>query len=225
MLTAASGSPMKALELLIEGNQRFFNHLRLLETFATRLGLERLAKQGQNPFCAVLTCSDARIPVEAVFDRGFGEIFVARTFGSVVDEAVIGSLEYGVEHLNIGLLVIMGHTGCSSVRLSHELIQGKHKTSHDPAHLHLVADQVGAAIRATEKRLNKKLSNRKSDSALFETEVEFIRQRVQQIHKFSSVIQKKIANNKLLLIGAIFDLDSGRVEFDLPDLEKRSLTK
>lgn len=213
--------PMRALELLIEGNQRFTKGFRLLETFATRLGLEKLAREGQNPFCSVLTCADARIPVEAIFDRGFGDLFVTRVLGALVDEIVIATLEYGAKHLNIPLLIIMGHTRCSAIRLSRELNLQEVTGSAEPEHLYHLGNQIISSIDAARKRLSNNGRSTVWEEVFAEAQIESVRQRVSVIIETSEVIRTQINENKLLVIGALYDLDSGRVDFDLPDLEVR----
>ena len=102
--------PDEALKLLNEGNARFVE-MKLQHPNETIEQRENTAANGQKPFAAILACSDSRVPVEAIFDRGIGDIFVIRVAGNIVmDDGVIGSIEYAAEHLKSPLLVIMGHT-------------------------------------------------------------------------------------------------------------------
>jgi carbonic anhydrase len=104
----------EAVKLLKEGNARF----AAMEMWHPDLNATRrqtVAAQPQKPFAAVLGCSDSRVPVELIFDRGIGNIFVIRVAGNVViGPAVIGSAEYAAEHLGVPVLVVMGHTGCGA---------------------------------------------------------------------------------------------------------------
>lgn len=102
-----------ALQKLQQGNERFvkFNLKHPNQTKARRLELVK----GQHPFVTVLSCSDSRVPTELIFDQGLGDIFVIRNAGNVLDEHVIGSIEYSVEHLGVNLIVVMGHESCGAV--------------------------------------------------------------------------------------------------------------
>ena len=117
----------EALKLLKEGNARFVE-MKLRHPDETIKQREETAVNGQAPFAAVLACSDSRVPVEAIFDRGIGDIFVVRVAGNIVmDNDVIGSIEYAVEHLHTPLLVIMWHTGCGAVKaaVDDSAVEGK----------------------------------------------------------------------------------------------------
>jgi len=113
LIEAHPQSCAEALSRLIEGNRRFVSgqlrHPHIIEEW--RKGLA----QGQNPFATILGCSDSRVPPELLFDQGFGDLFVVRVAGNVVDIDVTGSIEYGVDHLNTRLVVVMGHEGCGAV--------------------------------------------------------------------------------------------------------------
>ncbi len=102
----------KELEKLLEGNRRFVKGD--YKGDRTPLRREEVA-EGQKPFAIVITCSDSRTPPEHIFDAGIGDIFVIRTAGNVVDAITIGSVEYAAEHLNVPLVVVMGHSKCGAV--------------------------------------------------------------------------------------------------------------
>src|SRR5688572_21374670 len=102
-----------AMKFLRDGNERWANNQPLAPH--TDSARREDAAQGQKPFATILTCADSRLPVERIFDRGVGDLFVVRVAGNVVSGEVAGSIEYGAEHLNVPLLVIMGHTKCGAV--------------------------------------------------------------------------------------------------------------
>ncbi|HPJ29938.1 MAG TPA: carbonic anhydrase [Methanothrix sp.] len=101
-----------AWNVLAEGNARFVSGELSAKNFSERR-TELLS--GQNPLVTVVTCSDSRVPPELIFDQGLGDIFVIRVAGNVMDPVVLGSVEYGVEHLKTPLLVILGHQSCGAV--------------------------------------------------------------------------------------------------------------
>ena len=103
----------KALDLLKSGNARFVSGaLTPKDDYAT---LREKLSAGQHPFAVVLCCSDSRIAPEIIFDQKLGDLFVIRNAGNVVDEEVLGSIEYAVEHLETSLVVVMGHAACGAV--------------------------------------------------------------------------------------------------------------
>ena len=104
----------QALHALIEGNRR---HARGAHRHPHQ-DVDRIASlvSGQSPWAAVLGCSDSRVPPEIVFDQGLGDLFVVRTAGHVCDATVLASLGYAVRHLQVPLVVVLGHTGCGAVR-------------------------------------------------------------------------------------------------------------
>jgi carbonic anhydrase len=105
-------SPDAALTLLWEGNDRFRTKGLFQREDADR---RRELRAGQSPFAAILCCSDSRVPPEILFDKRLGDLFVIRNAGNVVDDVVLGSIEYAVEHLGVGLIVVLGHESCGAV--------------------------------------------------------------------------------------------------------------
>lgn len=107
-------TPEEALLRLVEGNIRYAAD-KNTEVNEGKERREKLTKR-QRPFATVFSCVDSRVPPELVFDRGLGDLFVVRTAGQVIDQAVLGSIEYGVAELEIPLLVVMGHSACGAVK-------------------------------------------------------------------------------------------------------------
>lgn len=103
----------KALQKLKQGNKRFSQyHMKHPDEY--KIKRKELIK-GQHPFAAILSCSDSRVPTEIIFDQGLGDLFVIRNAGNVLDEHILGSIEYAVEHLGVNLVVVMGHESCGAV--------------------------------------------------------------------------------------------------------------
>jgi carbonic anhydrase len=101
-----------ALNLLLEGNERFRTKSQFQQIDEER---RRELQAGQHPFAAILCCSDSRVPPEILFDKRLGDLFIIRNAGNVVDDVVLGSLEYAVAHLGVQLLMVLGHEGCGAV--------------------------------------------------------------------------------------------------------------
>src|SRR3954451_24527244 len=121
-------TPDQALQRLLEGNQRY---VAAKPTYPN-LTVDRRTQlaQGQHPFSIVFSWVDSRVPPELVFDRGLGDLFVIRTAGHTLDDAVLGSIEYGVAELNIPLILVMGHEKCGAVKATLEAVE-KHTTAPD----------------------------------------------------------------------------------------------
>ena len=105
----------QAKQLLLEGNRRFSSGKLLAKNMGTAR-LEELLNKGQKPFAVILSCSDSRVPPELIFDQAMGDLFIIRVAGNVISPIVMGSIEYGVEHLQVPLLVILGHENCGAVK-------------------------------------------------------------------------------------------------------------
>ena len=101
---------------------------------------------GQQPFACVLGCADSRVPAELLFDQGLGDLFTVRAVGEVLDDAVVGSVEYAVEHLGVRLVVVLGHSGCGAVKAAVDLVRG---TSEVTGSVSTVARAIEATVRAT----------------------------------------------------------------------------
>ncbi|NUT53553.1 MAG: carbonic anhydrase [Saccharothrix sp.] len=114
---------------LAEGNRRFVTGRQVHphESLRWRESLVR----GQHPFAVVLGCADSRVPPELVFDTGLGDLFTIRAAGEVLDNSVLGSVEYAVEHLGVPLVVVLGHAGCGAVSTAVDVVRGRHEVSGD----------------------------------------------------------------------------------------------
>ena len=106
----------EALALLQEGNRRFVSDISNRDPIGSRARRLELAAS-QEPFAAILGCSDSRVPVEIVFDQGLGDLFVIRVAGNIVAPSQIGSVEFAAEQFGTRLVVVLGHTGCGELRL------------------------------------------------------------------------------------------------------------
>ncbi|MBU0881179.1 MAG: carbonic anhydrase [Candidatus Omnitrophica bacterium] len=192
----------EALMLLKEGNARFF----AMKTEHLNINAERrmdTAINGQKPFAVVLACSDSRVPVEAIFDRGIGDIFVVRVAGNIaIDPSVIGSVEYGVRHLNSPLLVVMGHTNCGAVNAS---ISGP-PLEGDVRAIQKNIEIVAARVKKDHPALN-------GDSLESEVVKENILQAKKDILAGSGEIRRAAGEVKLKIVPAVYDLKTGAVKW------------
>jgi len=187
----------EALKRLMEGNRRFAAgdsiHPNTLAKRREELSL------AQNPYALVLGCADSRVPPEHVFDCGLGELFVIRTAGEVVDEAVMGSIEFGVDKLVIPLLMVLGHSGCGAVGATIETQEG----GLNPASaMNALVEKIRPAIEVAKGRQGGLLDN------AVRANVEMI---VDEL-KRSERVARAAAEGELKVVGACYDLDTGVVE-------------
>ncbi|KAB8145530.1 carbonic anhydrase [Chloroflexia bacterium SDU3-3] len=193
---APVSSPDEALARLVEGNKRFVANT---PTNINHSPERRAAlASGQAPFATVLSCVDSRVPPEIIFDRGLGDLFTIRTAGHVLDHAVIGSLEFGVAELKIPLLVVMGHEKCGAVKATIETLE-KHGKAEDDIETLVLG--IEAAVEAAKAKGGGLL-----DTAVHENTVLTV-QKLKELPIFASAIQEQ----KLKIVGARYDLDTGAV--------------
>jgi carbonic anhydrase len=185
------------LALLQEGNTRFANGQSQHPNLDAKRRLNTVT-DGQEPFATVLACSDSRDPVELIFDRGVGDLFVVRVAGNVAGVSELASVEYGVAHLNTPLLVVMGHTRCGAVTA---VVKGAALGGHLSA---LAAKIAPAADRAKAGTTN-------VEEAITQAIQANVWQTIADILKQSSVIREQLVAGKVHIVGALYDLEQGRV--------------
>ena len=187
-------TPDETLAKLIEGNKRFVNQKRKKPN-QTTVRLEDVAA-GQAPFAAVLSCADSRVPVEIVFDRGVGDIFVVRDAGNIAADESIGSLEFGTLVLGAKVLMVIGHQDCGAVISTMKELEV-------PGKIGLILDNIKPAIANYLGKADDKAAVKKATEAnvLFQ---------IEQLKK-SPVIAELIANNKLKIVGGYSNLKTGEI--------------
>src|SRR5215475_14516542 len=181
-------SPDSALQELLAGNQRFAaNQLTSIEHDLTILREHTVNKQ--EPFAAVLSCADSRVPVEMIFDQTIGDIFVTRVAGNIVTPEIIASLEYGVAVLGVETLLVLGHSNCGAVKaaMKAEEVPGQISTLYP--HLRHAVQQAGGSL---EKAIE---TNAKIQAELLRTS--------------STVIRAAVETRKLKVESGVYDLASG----------------
>jgi carbonic anhydrase len=186
----------QAIRELQEGNARYCENRRIYPRQSTeRLG-EVSAKQ--SPFAVILGCSDSRVPPEILFDQGIGDLFVIRVAGNVADKTVLGSIEYAADHLNVPLIVVLGHGCCGAVQAA---CKGGTVEGH-----------VGTIIEALKPAMEK--ASCRGGDMVENTVLENIACVVSQIET-SDVIAELMKAGQLKVVGARYDLECGKVEFHL----------
>jgi carbonic anhydrase len=187
----------EALQRLLEGNERYVANksTNLNESQSRRVELA----QGQNPFATIFSCVDSRVPPELVFDRGLGDLFVIRTAGQVIDQAVLGSLEFGVAELKIPLLMVLGHEKCGAVKATVEAVESNTTAE---AEINWLVDGIRPAVEEAKTQSGDLLDNAvKANIALT----------VERL-KGSAMLSEAVEKGELKIVGARYDLDTGTVE-------------
>lgn len=185
----------EALRELAAGNRRWrtFRERHPDETPAVRQALTA----GQHPFALILGCIDSRVAPELVFDQGLGDLMVVRSAGQVLDEAVLGSLAYGVLELGIPLLMVLGHQSCGAVKAT---VQADETGERLPAHIQYLADQISPAIDRT------KTGDARIDSTI-DANIRLIRSRLAAEPDLAA----KVESGALAVVGARYELTTQRV--------------
>jgi carbonic anhydrase len=179
-----------ALAELTEGNKRFMSG-RLIAHEQDLAVLKQHTEEKQEPFAAVLSCADSRVPVELVFDQSIGHIFVTRVAGNVITPEIIGSLEYGAAVLGIKVILVMGHSNCGAVKAT---IQGKEVPGQISAlfpHLQPAVDQAGPDLESATK------ANARIQATL--------------LRESSTVISDLVKSGSVKVIAGYYDVGTGSV--------------
>lgn len=190
-------TPERAWRRLLDGNTRYVagDSLHAHQDHDRRLAL---AHQ-QNPFSLVLGCSDSRAPAEVVFDQGLGDLFVVRTAGHILDSAVLGSVEFGVDILEIPLVLVLGHTSCGAVAATVEAID-RHRTPS--GYLRDVVERVSPAVFE---------ARRDPAAGAVEITAANVRQTCRGLLEKSVVVARAVEGGHTAVVGAVYDLVEGHV--------------
>lgn len=190
-------APDAALSRLLDGNARYAANTSTNKDFAA--GRAARAK-AQFPVAAILSCADARVAPELVFDQGPGELFVVRVAGNFINDDGLASLEYGVDFLGVRLLVVLGHSGCGAVSATIEAIQ---EGTTLPGHLPELVEALKPGIEAAIKK--------KPLDLLVEATKENVRHNVQRLQEAGPVIKEVVAAGKVKVVGGYYDIATGKV--------------
>ena len=193
-------SATAVLQRLKEGNERFVTGRARFPTVQKEV-LAELAK-GQNPFATILGCSDSRVPPELVFDAGFGDLFVVRVAGNVLGPSILGTLQYAGSHLHTPLFVVLGHEGCGAVKAA---LATKFEGAAQKSRIAILLDDIQPALES--------LDGTQPHEALLHSAVEAnVRHTVRELLATPEA-QARLREGKMKLVGAVYELETGRVRF------------
>jgi len=216
---AKKPSPDEAIAMLTAGNQRFVEGKSIHPNAdAARLKQAGTENQGDHAYATVITCSDSRVPPELIFDAGVMDIFVIRVAGNVCDTDEIGSIEYGLAHVNTPVLVVLGHTQCGAVTAVTHAIQG----SGHPMERNIppLVDNIQPAV---EKAMAEH-PEAKGDAVIPYAIEENIWKGVHDLFMASPATREIVKSGKAKVVGAMYDVGTGKVDW-LPESKVAEILK
>ena len=188
----------QAIEMLKEGNAAFINGSCTVSGAPGRIPL--LAK-GQAPFAVIVGCSDSRTPPGELFNRGLGDLFIVRVAGNTVDSTGLGTIEYGVAVLGAPLILVLGHTQCGAVEAAVKIVKDNAKF---PGSIGTMVAPIVPAVK--ELSGNENLVNRAVRAN--------VNRVVSRLKVAKPILAKSVADGKVKVVGAVYDLASGKVDFE-----------
>ena len=196
---SAYADPRVGLKKLMGGNKRFIEGKTIRPRQDTTM-IKKL-ETGQTPFAVIIACSDSRVPNEMVFDQGFGDLFIIRTAGQVSAEASFGSIEFAVLKLKSKLIVVLGHTECGAVAAAVE------RPENPPGHIVALINAIKPAVSKSSHMMGDPVNNAVRQNVL---------EQVNQLRELEPVLSRKYMNGEILIVGAVYDIHTGKVDF-LPE--------
>ena len=193
-------SPSKALDLLKEGNRRFVNNLKINRNL---LQQANETSDGQHPFAVILSCIDSRTSAELIFDQGLGDVFSVRIAGNIVNEDILGSMEFGCKVAGAKIIVVLGHTKCGAIKGACDNVELGNLTS-------LISKIKPAVDQETATTENRTSSNANFVENVAELNVSLS---VKNILLKSPIIAEMVKNDQIGIVGGVHDISTGEVKF------------
>src|SRR5262245_17384542 len=198
--STSSITPQEALARLVEGNARFVRGEARFPTVQKEILADMAA--GQSPYATIIGCSDSRVPPELIFDAGFGELFIVRVAGNVISPEIMGTLQYAGMHLRTPLFVVLGHEGCGAVDAA---LAVKHHDKAMPARIALLLDSILPGLTDLRSGLEPDDERR----AAVEANVRWSMRQILETPEAKA----RAAEGVMKLVGAVYELETGRVRF------------
>jgi len=196
----AKVTPQQAIELLKEGNKRFVNNLKVNRNLLQQVNE---TSAGQYPLAVILSCIDSRTSAELIFDQGLGDIFSVRIAGNIVNEDILGSMEFACKVAGSKALVVLGHSKCGAVKGACDHVEMGNLTN--------LLSKLQPAVHA-EKTVT---SDRSSANNEFVEKVATlnVKMAMHQIHDKSTILNDMIQKGEIAIIGGMYNVETGAVEF------------
>jgi carbonic anhydrase len=193
-------TPKRALELLKEGNKRFISNLKVNRNLLQQVNE---TSDAQHPFAVILSCIDSRTSAELIFDQGLGDIFSIRIAGNILNEDILGSMEFGCKVAGAKIIVVLGHTKCGAVKGACDHVEMGNLTA------------LLTKIRPAVEDETTTKENRHSDNAVFVENVSVInvQRTVRSIMERSPILKDMMQSSQIGIIGGTHDISTGEVNF------------
>lgn len=196
----AAITPSIALNLLKEGNKRFVNNLKINRNLLQQVNE---TSAGQYPFAVVLSCIDSRTSAELIFDQGLGDIFSVRIAGNVLNEDILGSMEFGCKVAGSKIIVVLGHTKCGAVKGACDHIEMGNLTG--------LLQKISPALE--EEQTIREKRNSSNDEFVEKVTIIHVKRTAKSILEQSPILRKMHETQEISIVGALYDVSSGEVIF------------
>lgn len=193
---SAYNDPRIGLKKLMGGNKRFVEG----KTIKPRQDMSTVKKleNGQEPFATIVGCSDSRVPNEMIFDQGLGDLFIIRTAGQVSAAASYGSMEFAVLKLKTKLILVLGHTECGAVAAAVD------RPENVPGHIVTLINEIKPAVAKCAHLPGNAVNNAVRQNVI---------DQVENLRDLDPILHKKYVDGEILIVGAVYDIHTGKVEF------------
>jgi carbonic anhydrase len=193
-------TPSKALELLKDGNKRFVNNLKVNRNL---LQQANETSDGQHPFAVILSCIDSRTSAELIFDQGLGDIFSARIAGNIINEDILGSMEFACKVAGSKIIVVLGHTKCGAVKGACDHVEMGNLTA--------LLSKIRPAV---DDETTTKETRNSSNSVFVENVATInVKRTVKAIIERSPILKEMVASGQVGIVGGTHDISTGQVTF------------
>jgi len=193
-------TPNMALDILKEGNKRFVNNLKINRNL---LQQANDTSDGQHPFAVILSCIDSRTSAELIFDQGLGDVFSVRIAGNIVNDDILGSMEFGCKVAGAKIIVVLGHTKCGAI-----------KGACDNVSLGNLTGLIAKIKPAVDQEVETKEKRNSSNSTFVENVAELnVSLSVKNILLKSAIISEMVKNEEITIVGGVHDISTGEVKF------------
>jgi carbonic anhydrase len=204
-------SPDEALQKLMDGNKRYVEN-QMVGTKMCDLPTRTTLAKSQKPYAILLSCSDSRVPPELIFDKGLGEVFVVRVAGNIPDPVVLGSIEYAAEHLDSPLIMVLGHERCGAVTATVDAKGKSTGSANIDAIVKSIAPNVKLAAKDCDACKGEKNCAETKKGDFVECVIDANARTVAaNLTKKSKILKHLVAEKKLKIVAAKYDLDDGTV--------------
>jgi len=187
-------TPKDAHNILVEGNKRFTQNLKAQRDLQAQV---LATSKGQYPFAVILSCIDSRVPAELVFDQGIGDVFSARVAGNIINEDILGSMEYACKVAGSKIVVVMGHSKCGAVTSACKHVELGNITA--------LLDKIQPAVNAVDEEM--------SDAKVEKVAAMNVKLSIERIRKESSILSDMEKEGQIEIVGAMYNVTDGTVTF------------